>query len=170
MDSRSTARTELHVPRKQTRSSATLLPIMASVFVAFVVIGVAIPVLPLHVHQGLGLGTFLVGLVAGSQFAAAILSRVWAGRDADLRGAKHAVIAGLMTAALAGVLYFLSLSFISRPAISVAILLLGRALLGVGESFIITGAQTWGLALLGVENTSKVLAWIGSAMFAAFAL
>jgi MFS family permease len=146
------------------------LPIMASVFVAFVVIGVAIPVLPLHVHQGLGLGTFLVGLVAGSQFAAAILSRVWAGRDADLRGAKHAVIAGLMTAALAGVLYFLSLSFISRPAISVAILLLGRALLGVGESFIITGAQTWGLALLGVENTSKVLAWIGSAMFAAFAL
>jgi hypothetical protein len=72
MDSRSTARTELHVPRKQTRSSATLLPIMASVFVAFVVIGVAIPVLPLHVHQGLGLGTFLVGLVAGSQFAAAI--------------------------------------------------------------------------------------------------
>ena len=75
-----------------------------------------------------------------------------------------------MTAALAGVLYFLSLSFISRPAISVAILLLGRALLGVGESFIITGAQTWGLALLGVENTSKVLAWIGSAMFAAFAL
>jgi quercetin dioxygenase-like cupin family protein len=28
------------------------------------------PVLPLHVHQGLGLGTFVVGLVAGSQFAA----------------------------------------------------------------------------------------------------
>jgi hypothetical protein len=41
------------------------------------------------------------------------------------------------------VLYFLSLSFITRPAISVTILLLGRALLGVGESFIITGAQTW---------------------------
>jgi MFS family permease len=170
MDSGSSTGTELHGARKQTRSSAALLPIMASVFVAFIVIGMAIPVLPLHVHQGLGLGTFLVGLVAGSQFAAAILSRVWAGRDADLRGAKHAVVAGLMTAALAGLLYFLSLSCISRPPISVAILLLGRALLGVGESFIITGAQSWGLALLGVENTSKVLAWIGSAMFAAFAL
>jgi MFS family permease len=143
---------------------------MAAVFIAFIVIGLAIPVLPLHVHQGLGLGTFLVGLVAGSQFAAAILSRVWAGRDADARGAKHAVIAGLMIAAAAGLVYFLSLSFINRPVLSVVTLLLGRALLGVGESFIITGAQSWGLAILGVQNTSKVLAWVGSAMFAAFAL
>jgi hypothetical protein len=40
---------------------------MAAVFIAFIVIGFAIPVLPLHVHRGLGLGTFLVGLVGGSQ-------------------------------------------------------------------------------------------------------
>ena len=156
--------------RDQRRTSAALLPIMASVFIAFIVIGLAIPVLPLHVHQGLGLGTFLVGLVVGSQFAAAIVSRVWAGRDADARGAKHAVIAGLMIGAAAGLLYFLSLGFVTRPAVSLMILLLGRSLLGVGESFIITGAQTWGLAILGVQNTSKVLAWVGSAMFAAFAL
>jgi MFS family permease len=154
----------------QHRSNAALLPIMAAVFIAFIVIGLAIPVLPLHVHQGLGLGTFLVGLVAGSQFGAAILSRVWAGRDADTRGAKHAVMVGLIIAGAAGLFYFLSLSFITRPAMSVVILLLGRALLGVGESFIITGAQSWGLALLGARNTSRVLAWVGSAMFAAFAL
>jgi MFS family permease len=150
-------------------SVATLIPIMGAVFVAFLVIGLALPVLPLHVHQGLGLGTFLVGLVAGSQFGAAILSRVWAGRDADASGPKHAVIAGLLIAAAAGLLYLVSLSFVGAPAVSVTILLLGRALLGVGESFIITGAQSWGLALLGVHNTSKVLAWVGSAMFAAFA-
>ena len=83
----------MHASRKQGGSSTALLPIMAAVFMAFIVIGLAIPVLPLHVHEGLGLGTFLVGLVAGSQFAAAILSRVWAGRDADIRGAKHAVSA-----------------------------------------------------------------------------
>ena len=46
----------------------------------------------------------------------------------------------------------------------------GRALLGAGESFIITGAQTWGLALVGARNTGKVLAWMGTAMYAAFAL
>src|SRR6185436_9091343 len=42
--------------------------------------GVALPVLPLHVHGGLGLGTFVVGLVTGSQFVASLVSRVWAGR------------------------------------------------------------------------------------------
>ena len=67
-------------------ATAALLPIMGAVFVAFLVIGMALPVLPLHVHQRLGFGTFLVGVVAGSQFAAAILSRVWAGRHADTRG------------------------------------------------------------------------------------
>jgi hypothetical protein len=55
------------------------MPIMASVFLGFIVIGAAMPVLPLHVHQGLGLGPFIVGLVAGSQFAASLISRPWAG-------------------------------------------------------------------------------------------
>jgi MFS family permease len=149
--------------------SAALLPIMAAVFIAFLVIGISMPVLPLHMHQGLGLGTFLVGLVAGSQFGAAILSRVWAGRCADASGPKRAVIAGLVIAAAAGLLYLLSLRFVATPTIAVTILLLGRGLLGVGESFIITGAQSWGLAILSVQNTSKVLAWVGSAMFCAFA-
>src|SRR4051794_23560735 len=83
-----------------------LLPIMGAVFVAFLVIGMAMPVLPLHVHQTLGLSTFIVGLVAGTQFAAAILSRVWAGRYADASGAKRAVIAGLLIATTSGLLYF----------------------------------------------------------------
>jgi MFS family permease len=155
---------------RSSRAGIALLPIMAAVFVGFIVIGLAMPVLPLHVHHGLGLGTFIVGLVAGSQFAAAILSRVWAGRYSDRCGAKVAAIAGLLIAAGAGLLYLLSLRFTTAPAISVAILLAGRALLGVGESFIITGAQSWGLALIGAHNTGKALAWIGSAMFAAFAL
>jgi hypothetical protein len=53
-----------------------LLPVMGVVFIAFLVIGFALPVLPLHVHQGLGLSTFVVGLVTGSQFAASVLSRI----------------------------------------------------------------------------------------------
>ena len=151
-------------------STAALFPIMGVVFIAFLVIGLAMPVLPLHVHQGLGLGTFVVGLVAGSQFAAALGSRVWAGRQADTQGAKQAVVTGLLASSAAGLLYLVSLSFVGKPGISVAILLLGRAVLGAGESFIITGAQTWGLALAGARSTGKVLAWMGTAMYAAFAL
>jgi predicted MFS family arabinose efflux permease len=48
--------------------------------------------------------------------------------------------------------------------------LLGRALLGGAESFIITAAVSWGLALVDVRSTGKVIAWVGSAMFAAFAI
>jgi len=147
-----------------------LLPVTGVVFTAFVVIGLAMPVLPLHVHQGLGRGTFVVGLVAGSQFAAALVARVWAGKHADTRGPKHAVVVGLFASAMAGLTYLLSLRFASEPATSVTILLLGRALLGAGESFIITGAQAWGLALAGPENTGRALAWMGTALYAAFAL
>lgn len=149
--------------------TATLLPIMGVVFVAFLVIGVAMPVLPLHVHDGLGLGTFVVGLVAGSQFAASLISRPWAGHFSDERGAKRGVVAGLLAAAASGLLYLLSLGFSGSP-LSVSILLLGRALLGGAESFIITAAVSWGLALADSSNTGKVIAWVGSAMFAAFAI
>lgn len=53
---------------------------------------------------------------------------------------------------------------------SVTILLLGRALLGGAESFIITGALSWGLGRVDPESAGRVIAWIGMAMFAALAL
>lgn len=149
---------------------AALLPIIGVVFIAYLVIGLALPVLPLHVHQGLGLSTFVVGLVAGSQFMASLLSRMWAGYYADSRGAKRAVVAGLLIAVASGLFYLLSLRFVGQPETSVTILLVGRALLGVAESFIITGALSWGLVLLGPQNTGKVMAWVGTALYAAFAV
>ncbi|WP_245330357.1 MFS transporter [Bradyrhizobium sp. AS23.2] len=68
------------------------------------------PVLPLHVHDGLGLGPFVVGLVAGSQFAASLISRPVAGSYSDNSGAKRGVIVGLLAAAASGLLYLLSLA------------------------------------------------------------
>jgi MFS family permease len=149
---------------------AAVLPIIAVVFIAYLVIGIALPVIPLHVHQDLGLGTFVVGLVAGAQFAASLLSRFWAGNYADSRGAKRALVTGLLVAAASGLLYLLSLLFAGEPVTSVTILLMGRAVLGGAESFIVTGAFTWGLALVGPQNTGKIMAWVGTAMYAAFAV
>jgi MFS family permease len=109
--------------------SSALLPIMSVVFIGFLIIGMALPVLPLHVHQTLGLSTFVVGLVTGIQFIAALISRIWAGHFADSRGAKRAVLAGLLSAVAGGLLYIASLRFVGTPSISAAILLVGRALL-----------------------------------------
>ena len=72
-----------------------LLPIMGVVLAGFLVIGLALPVLPLHVSRDLGFGAFVVGLVTGSQFAASLVSRIWAGHFADQKGAKSGVVAGL---------------------------------------------------------------------------
>jgi MFS family permease len=157
--------------RSSTRSvGAALLPIMAIAFTAFLITGLAMPVLPLHIHLGLGLDTTVVGAVAGSQFAAALGSRLWAGHYADTRGAKRATVVGLLGAAAAGLLYLLSLRFVETPALSVAILLLGRALLGGAESFMITSAVSWGLARVGRDRTGTAIAWIGAAMWGAFAI
>src|SRR5690348_12700382 len=71
---------EMAVARTVQGTSSALFPIMGVVFAAFLITGIAMPVLPLHVHEGLGLGTFIVGLIAGSPFAAALVSRVAAGR------------------------------------------------------------------------------------------
>ncbi|MBB5415812.1 MFS transporter [Paraburkholderia atlantica] len=149
---------------------ATLMPVMTAVLVGFAIIGIALPVLPLHVSHGLGFGTSVVGLVAGAQFAASLVSRVWAGSYSDRRGAKRGVLAGLIAASAAGLLYLLSLTCVTVPALSVAILLIGRAVLGGAESFIITGAVAWGLGLVDRQHAGKVIAWVGTAMFAALAL
>jgi MFS family permease len=153
----------------KTSVAIALLPLMVVVLVAFVVIGMALPVLPLHVHDGLGFGAAMVGLVAGSQFAASLLSRFWSGRTCDSSGPKRAVIVGLAGATVAGLLYLLSLQLALSPQVSVVVLLAGRAVLGAAESFIITGATVWGLARVGAQNAGKVIAWMGTAMFAAFA-
>src|SRR5438552_1449864 len=80
-------------PSSVRRASAveTLVPIMAVVLVAFLIIGLALPVLPLHVHQGLDFGTFAVGVFSGNLFAASLFSRVWSGNYADGQGPKRAV-------------------------------------------------------------------------------
>src|SRR5437899_12922056 len=73
---------------------AALLPIIAVVFIAFLVIGLALPVLPLHVHQDLGLGTFVVGLVSCAQFAASLLSLICAVNYAYSRVSMLALVTG----------------------------------------------------------------------------
>jgi MFS family permease len=155
---------------KPSSLALSIAPIAGVVFVAFFVIGLAMPVLPLHVHGHLGLSTFVVGLVSGSQFMASLISRFGAGRYADQRGAKRAVMVGLVVAAVAGLFYLASLRLQPAPVLSAAVLVLGRGVLGAAESFIITGALGWGVALGGPENAGKVMAWMGLPMYAAFAL
>jgi len=154
----------------QQKTGLPLLVVMALVFLVYLVIGMALPVLPLHVHQSLGMSTFIVGLVVGFQFAATLVSRIWAGTFADKNGAKKAILIGLSVAVLSGVFYLFSFYVAARPRDSILLLLVGRALLGGAESFITIGSLSYGLSLLGSQHSGKIMSWVGCAMYAAYAL
>ncbi|WP_422637845.1 arabinose transporter [Undibacterium umbellatum] len=147
-----------------------LLPLALAVFIGFLTMGMQLPVLPLYLHDNLGMSTLVVGTVIGAQFVVALLSRAWAGNFADSRGAKRAVVAGLVIIASSGLAYLASLPFVSVPVTSVWILLSGRVMLAIGESLVVTGAMGWGIGLVGPQNAGKVMAWVGIALYGAMAL
>ena len=145
-----------------------LVPLVAIVLTAFLTIGIPLPVLGLQVHEHLGYGTLVVGLVVGVQSIATVLTRGVAGRIADERGPKRAVLLGLPLAVLSGAAYLASTAVAGREA-SLAVLVLGRVFLGVAESLVLTGTMTWGIARVGPKRTGMVMAWQGIALYAALA-
>jgi len=155
-------------PNRPNPSWKALTPICAMVFLEFLAMGLPLPVLPTRVHDTLGFGSFVVGLVIGSQSLITLVTRPSAGTRSDERGPRSAATLGLIVSALAGLIAALS-SAIPNPAASLASLLVGRGLLGLGESLVITGALAWGIALVGRERTGVVMAWVGIAMYGALA-
>ncbi|WP_313624698.1 arabinose transporter [Achromobacter sp.] len=147
-----------------------ILPLTLAVFIGFFMVGLPMPVLPLHVDGTLAMGALAVGVVAGVQFAAALLSRAGAGAMADRRGAKRAMTCGFALGALAGLFYLLADGLGDQPQAAYSALLAGRAVMGCAESLIVTGALSWGVGLVGPQNSGRVMAWVGVAIYAAFAL
>lgn len=148
---------------------SVLAPICVIVFCEFLAMGLPLSVLPGHVHAGLGFGSFVVGLVIGSQSLITLVTRPSAGTRADARGPRSTTLLGLAISVLAGIACALS-TVVASPAASLAVLLAGRALLGLGESLVITAALAWGIALAGRERTGVVMAWVGIAMYGALAV
>ena len=96
-----------------------LLPYMLTVFVGFIAMGMALPVVPRHVHDTLGQGTVMVGFVMGCQYLSSLFGRMWAGGITDERGPKIAALIGLLAACGVGTLYLLSVPFVDRLELQV---------------------------------------------------
>ncbi|PSM31566.1 MFS transporter [Haliangium sp. UPWRP_2] len=146
-----------------------LTPLCLMVFTEFLAMGLPLPVLPIRVHEALGFGSFFVGLALGAQSWITLLSRHTAGTRSDQRGPRHAMMWGLALSALAGLISALSTAVL-QPSWSLLVLLLGRGLLGLGESLVITSALAWGVTLAGRERSGSVMAWVGIAMYGALAV
>lgn len=143
-----------------------LVPFMVIVFMGLMATGMALPVVPRHVHDALGQGTVMVGFVMGAQYLASVFARMGAGSTADTRGPRLAVLCGFVGSSGVGLVYLSSVHAVATAHSALALVIAGRLLTGVAESFIVTGAMAWASARLGPAHTGKVIGWIGMAVFA----
>src|SRR4051812_20541749 len=118
----------------------------------------------------MGFSAVLAGLIISVQYIATFLSRPWAGRISDRRGAKISVLWGMAACTASGLLLLLAVALHARPWVSFAGLLASRLALGVGESLGSTGATLWGISAAGPENTARIISYNGISTYGGLAL
>ena len=124
----------------------------------------------MFVHDHLGFSNLIVGLVIGIQFLATVLTRGYAGRLTDQHGGKRSALQGAAVCALGGLLYLVAAMPGLSPAISLAVIVVGRLAAGLGESQFVTGCVSWPIASVGPQRAGMSMSWTGIAMFAALAI
>lgn len=154
-------------PRDPARVRLFLL--VAVLFVSYLCVTIALPVVPVYVTVRLGFDAVWAGLAVGIAFLTTILTRGYAGNLSDRRGPKLAVGRGLAFY-VAGALVSLCAGLLPSPVLGYVVLLAGRLLVGLGESLAGVGVIAWGIGLVGPARSGKVLSLLGAIIYGALAL
>lgn len=153
------------------RSLANVLyPLIFSVFAVYLTMGVSLGILPGFIKNNLQFGNLAIGSAIGLQSLAALLTRAYAGKITDTLGAKVSNHRGVFLIFMAGFIYTSTGYLTGFPILALCLLIISRMVHGIGESMLVTGALTWGIGLLGIQNSGKVMTWNGIAMYAGIAL
>jgi MFS family permease len=162
-DSSTSRRAELAV-------TGQILSVVVFTFVCYLTIGIPLAVLPGFVHLDLGYGSVMAGVAISVQYFATLASRPLAGRTADTIGPKRTVLYGLTACGASGVLLLGAALAQQWHGVSLALLIVGRLVLGFGESWVGTAAIMWAIGRVGANANAKVISWNGIATYAALAL
>jgi MFS family permease len=157
-------------PSKSGSTQGRLLLLTAILFVSYLCVAMPLPIVPVYVTGRLGLGNAWAGLAVGIAFFATIITRGYAGKLSDRRGAKVALGRGLVFYAAGALIALLAGLLHGAPVTAFTVLLAGRLLLGLGESLVGVGVIAWGVGLVGPAQSARVLALIGAAIYGAFAV
>jgi MFS family permease len=144
------------------RPGAAFAGVFAVTFSGLVAVGAVLPVLPRYVHGPLDAGNIAVGVVIGSYAVTGLLLRPFAGRFADRRGRKPAVLLGSVLVAVAGFLYLLPLG--------VAGLIGARLVLGAGEGTVFTAGSAWIVDIAPPERRGRVIGLYGLAVWSGLSI
>ncbi|HET6998736.1 MAG TPA: MFS transporter [Solirubrobacterales bacterium] len=131
-------------------------------FCGLLAVGATLPVLPRYVDGPLGEGKVAVGIVIGSYAITGLLMRPFAGRFADRRGRRPAVLIGSLLMAVGGFLYLLPLG--------VGGLIAARLVLGVGEGTVFTAGSAWIVDLAPLERRGRVIGLYGLSVWAGLSI
>lgn len=148
----------------------TILSVVCFSFICYLAVGLPMAVLPTYVKLDLGFSPFVAGLSISAQYVATILNRPQSGRMADILGAKKTVSIGLALCAVSGLSFVAAWTLRAQPYPSLCALLLGRLILGLGESWAGTGVLVWGIARAGAAHTARVITWNGISTYSAIAV
>lgn len=155
---------------KQKGFYSLVLPVIFVVFSILLTMGIGFGVLPSFVHGQLGYSAVVVGLVIGLEDITALCTRSLGGKNTDTEGPKSSVVKGIAWVVVAGMAYLLAGLFAGIPLLSLVLLMTARVIHGISESYLITGALTWGIGLAGVQRSGKVMVWVGIALYAGIGL
>lgn len=139
-----------------------------ALFLAYLSVAMSLPVVSVYVTQSFTFSNTMGGLAVGIAFLSTILTRGYAGKMSDAAGGKLAMRRGFILYAIASLICLASvLPFLSNE-IRYVVLIVGRLLLGLGESLTVVGMISWGIAATGSQFAGKVLSLMGMGMYGAF--
>jgi MFS family permease len=141
-----------------------------ALFLSYLCVAMSLPVTSVYVTLQLGFGNALAGLAVGAAFAATIATRGMAGRISDHRGGKYCMIRGLCVYTIAGLVCLAASWRGFSPLAAYGVFIVGRLLMGVGESMTLVGLIAWTLGVAGPQRSGRVIALVGVGLFGAFAV
>jgi MFS family permease len=141
-----------------------------ALFLTYLSVAMALPVVSVFVNEVLKLSNWLGGGAVGIAFVSTILSRKYAGDFADEKSSKKCFMFGFFSYIVAALICMVASISVLSVSVAFVILIAGRLLLGIGESMATVGFMSWHLSRLGSVHSGRILSICGIAIYGAFAL
>lgn len=142
-----------------TRNRGAILLLMANIFLAFVGIGLVIPIMPTYMNV-LGISGTVVGLLVAVFALTQFIVAPYAGSWADRYGRKNIIVVGMLLFAVSELIFGL--------ANDAVLLFLSRMLGGVAAAFIMPAVMAYVVDITTDKDRGMGMGWISAAISTGF--